>query len=332
MVAILKKTAELVEGLTPELLKTMLRNFNLSPEQLDAVWTRTQKLQNAIQDGRRFFQDHPEDMQDKQHLRVLSDEEFENYSIEMLKSGEASLTHNYFRRIDNITNTAINEYIAAKRGALKCENLDAQAAFFQQRSDMPQLLEGLKKADSIFRRRPEYQAVLDSAELLMQDKNSSIMLRKKSDIEEKMQQIERGLEAINVYLLHKQENFDREMQAARQKGENAENKCYEKYKGQKSADAQRIRAVKQLRKKLREWKASGAKALQLKEKAKQFNEIRTDRQCADQVREEIGGRRERIDAADLRDKLQLDAQAPGRKTVFRSQEKANEPERRMTLG
>ncbi len=42
---------------------------------------------------------------------------------------------------------------------------------------------------------------------------------KKNDIEEKMSQIAHGLEAINVYLRHKQENYEREMQAARQKAD-----------------------------------------------------------------------------------------------------------------
>ncbi len=332
MIAVRKKTADLVEELTPELLKTVLRNFNLRPEQLDAVWARTQKLQNAIRSGNDYFRNHPEDTQDKQHLRVLSDEEFERFSMEMLKTNEDSRTVNYFRRIDNITNTAIGEYIDTKKETLMRESLDAHAAFFRQGNDMPQLLQKLKKADSIFRRRPEYQSVLDSAELLKQDDNSSVLLRKKNDIEEKMSQIAHGLEAINVYLRHKQENYEREMLAARQKGKNAENRCREKYEGLKSADAQRIRAAKQLQNKLREWQASGAKALQLKEEGRQFNELIGDRQYADKIREEIAGRRERIDAAGLRNKLQLDISAPTRKTAFRSQEKQDELGRSKTLG
>ncbi len=333
MRVIRRKTADLVEGLTPDMLKTMLRNFNLSQEQLDAVWTRTQKLQEAIRTGKEFYRDKAEDVLDVKQIRVLEDEDFERVNIASLKPDpEDRHAENYFMRAADITNTAIFDYIEDEKARLKKESFDAHGAFFKHESEMKDLRQALKNADSFFRKRPEYQVVLDTAKVLDRPDDSPFLYRKKSDIEQKMTQIETCLAAANTYIQHKKTEYSREMQAARGKGQKAVRQCEEKYKGAKSADAQRLHAVVQLKNKLTAWQADGRKALQLKEEAVKVDAITADADYFNRIRQEMGGKRMKVSANNLREKFGMAEPTQERKTVFRQPAQQKEVKRSNSMG
>ena len=327
MLVIRRRTAELVEGLTPDMLKTMLRNFNLKEEQLDAVWTRTRKLQEAIQSGRTYFEKLPKDELKQGQLHVLEDEDFDQLSMDKLSPKNSD---NYFGRIRDITDLAIGTYIAHKRDKLTNENLDAAADFFKHSGEMKALQQELQEADSVFRKRPEYRTVLNCVEELSQADTTPLLHRKKNDIEQKMAQIEQGLAAANAYINHKQEDYNREMQAARGKGQKAVGQCEEKYKGKKSADARRIRAVAKLRQKLSQWKESGKRALQLKEDAEKFWRLQGEAYI-DAIREEMEGKRTKVSVKSLREKFGMAEPAQERKTVFRQPAQQKEVKRSNSM-
>ena len=323
MTLIRRKTADLVMGLTPDMLKTMLRNFNLNQEQLDAVWTRTHELQQAIQAGKDFYRDKAANALVKHQLRVLEDEDFENFRIASLDVGDRH-DLNYFKRVVDATNVSIDNYIDDEKTRLKKEAFDAHGAFFRHDDGgMKGLRKALKEADSVFRKRPEYQAVLDTAEALDQPDDSPILFRKRKDIEQKMAQIERCLEAVNAYAKHKRENYKREMQAARKKGEKAVRQCEEKYKGENSADAKRLRAVAKLKQRLVAWQEDGRKALQLKEELANLIKLRTADEFAERIRQEAENRKMKMPMNSMEKKFGT-ASAADKKTEFRQPVQQND--------
>ncbi len=334
MRVIRKKTADLVEGLTPDMLKTMLRNYNLSQEQLEAVWTRTQKLQEAIQAGKDFYRDKAEDALDMSHLRVLDDAQFENVKLASLQPSMNEMhSMNYFMRVADLTGNTIYDRTEAEKSKMKKDAFDAHSAFFTFADGMPDLQKTLQKADSVFRKKPEYQAVLDSMAVLAQPDNSPIMLRKKGDIERKMEQIDQGLRAAEAYLNRKQADYSREMQAARSKGEKAVRQCIEKYKGEKSADAQRVRAVDAFRKKLTAWKEAGNKALQMKVELAKLMALQGDAAYADRIRHQAGGKKKvQVSLNSLQMKYDKQAPAEEKKTVFRKSVPTKEIRHNNSLG
>ena len=346
MVAIRSQTAALVEGLDRDMLKTMLRNYNLTETQLDAVWTRTQNLQNAIRDGREFFRDKPENELSSEHLRVIDDDAFERVTLDQLAGAGGP---SYFRAIINgVTSPAIKNYVEGVKKKDENQFMENRAVFQDALRELKGISKELQDADSAFRRRPEYSEVKRTTKALYDMGSLNMVTVLPKAIRERMPRLREAMAAADAYLQHKQTEFNRERgeisaqfeagsisERARKK---AMNKIREKYKGADSADAKRIRAVVKLKKMLRKSLESGEKALQAADeftsmdqmsRNEHIEEIRrrspqnqAPQQAMQQpadvhqepARENRRGRM-RLSAADLQEKL--DGQAPdkGRKSV-----------------
>ena len=254
MQAIRSQTAAVVEGLDRDILKTMLRNYNLTEAQLDAVWTRTQNLQNAIRDGREFYRDKPEDVFKADHLRVMDDDAFERVSLERLKNTSYDT---YFKRLDGITDAALHRYVDKLMGESQKQCLDSMAVFNDQLRKIDDLKQELKDADSAFRRRKEYSEVKRTVKVLSELPALDMREITPDVVRERLPQLQDALKAADAYLLHKREEFEKEKAAVDRKFNEGRinertmlkdmNKILEKYNGQSSPDAKRIRAVENLK-------------------------------------------------------------------------------------
>ncbi len=263
MQAIRSQTAAVVEGLDRDILKTMLRNYNLTEAQLDAVWTRTQNLQNAIRDGREFYRDEPEDVFKVDHLRVMDDDAFERVSLERLVNTNYNT---YFKRLNGITDTALHRYVDKLIGESQKQCLDSMAVFNDQLREIRGLKKKLRGADSAFRYRTEYTDVHRTVKAL--SKPILDMREMTPDVvREKLPQLQDALKAADAYLLHKRKERNKETEAVNKKfidGRINEqtmmkemDKILNKYNGQNSADARRIRLVTDLRQTLRKCLEAG---------------------------------------------------------------------------
>ncbi len=363
MRAIRSRTAALVEGLDRDMLKTMLRNYNLPEANLDAVWERTQRLQNAIRDGREFFRDKPENELSSEHLRVVDDDAFERLSLNALADPAKS---SYFNRITDITTAAAKNYMANVQLADQNQYLEGRAAFHDAFSELKDIRKDLQDADSAFRRRPEYREVQRTTKILEEMKSLNMLTLSPDAMRERMPRLRDAMTAAEAYLQHKQTEFNRErgeVSAQFEAGSISEraknkamNKIKEKYKGADSADAKRIRAVVKLKKMLRKSLEAGEKALQaaddysvvrplsdgqgmLQEIRRRSPQNQAPQQAMQQpadvhqepARENQRGRM-RLSAADLQEKL--DGQAPdkGRKSVPHKAAQQKEVKRSNSMG
>ena len=361
MQAIRSQTAAVVEGLDRDMLKTMLRNYCLTEAQLDAVWTRTQQLQEAIRDGREFFRDKPEGEFDGKHLRVMDDDAFESVSLECLADTSG---RTYFKKLKDITNSAVKNYVNKLVGESQKQCLDSMAVFNDGLRKIDDLKQALKDADSAFRHRKEYSEVRRTVKVLSELPALDMQKITPKVVRERLPQLQDALKAADAYLLHKREEFDKEKAAVDRKfneGRISErtmlkdmNKILEKYNGQSSADAKRIRAVENLKETLSKCLEAGettqreaAEFLQLNnmKDAERLQEVRrrSPQQPAPENREPVQENRQntpenrnrpgrKLSAAEL--KAQLVGQEPdkGRKSVPHKAAQQKEVKRSNSMG
>ncbi len=277
MMAIRKQTAAQVEALDRDMLKTMLRNYALTEEQLEAVWTRTQKLQDAIRDGREFFRGKPADMLNGQHLHVLDDDVFE--SIPIKKFFDTANT-NHFKRLSDITTQTARAYLDNAAAKAQTQYLNGLAAFHDQFQQFGDLRQKLKDADSVFRKRPEYSELLRTVKVLDNLNQPDMRKMTANAVQRRLQPLQDAMNAAKAYMQHKRDDYNREMQAVTEKFERDRNdraktksiaQIKEKYFGQDSADAKRIRAVKSLWETLKKCRKAGNDALSAAEEYKKTN-------------------------------------------------------------
>lgn len=83
MCAIGKKTADYIMGLTFENMKLSLRGYKLDDGALEFAWKRTQRLQEAIKEGKKHYEDKkvPVGKIDSGFLRVVDEADWKNYHI-----------------------------------------------------------------------------------------------------------------------------------------------------------------------------------------------------------------------------------------------------------
>ncbi len=308
MGVIRSQTAAMVEGLDEDMLKTMLRNYHLSTEQIDAAWTRTQNLQKAIREGREFFRDRPENEVKSEHLHVIDDATFENVPM----SSFSKITGiSLFKAMRDVTGVTVERYGEDEKERLKQQVYASMSELNKESAKIKSLYQNLKDADSAFRRRPEY-GVLRRTVKELKDMGRMYMPGLPQDseheeisqgsIEARLPAIRDALAAANAYLDHKQTEYSRERAEIREKyrtdglSEKATKKAIskmnkaldevrEKYKGKNSAYAKRIRAAKDLRETLQKYLASGEATLKaFKEHARVHNFTR------DEWKEEIQNR------------------------------------------
>ncbi len=343
MRAIRSQTAALVEGLDRDMLKTVLRNYDLTEEQLDAVWTRTQRLQETIRDGRNFFRGKPEGELSDAHLRVMDDDAFERVSIRKLACNMGG--GSYFGKITNPSSSVATNYINNVKKEDQKQYLESRAAFHDALRELKGIKNDLQDADSTFRRRPEYSEVKRTVNALSDMGTLDMLTTSPEAIRERMPKLREALAAADAYLQHKQTEYTRERGAVSAQFEagsiserarkKAMNKIREKYRGADSADAKRVRAVAKLKQMLSKSLEAGEKALQAVEEYDAVNQlddpamnaeirrrspqnqapVQAAEVAQEPARENQRGRMRRLSAADLQEELGGTAPDKGRKSV-----------------
>lgn len=362
MRAIRSQTAALVEGLDRDMLKTVLRNYDLTEEQLDAVWARTQRLQETIRDGREFFRGRPEGELSGEHLRVMDDDAFERVSIRQLGNiGEGS----YFSKITNPSSSVATNYINNVKKEDQKQYLESRAAFHDAFRELKGIKKDLQNADSAFRRRPEYSEVKHTTEALSDMGTLDMLTTSPEAIRARMPKLREALAAAEAYLQHKQTEYTRERREvsaqfeagsiSERAREKAMNKIREKYKGTDSADAKRVRAVAKLKQMLSKSLEAGEKALQAVEEYDAVHQLggpeldaeirrrspqnQAPEQAVQQpaevhqepARENQRGRMRRLSAADLQEELGDQVPDKGRKSVPLKAAQQNEVKRSNSI-
>ena len=129
--------AKKVMGLTPAMLKYTLRGRGLSEEEMEFAAQRLTTLQQAIQEGKTYYKDHPTKKTfEAGHLRVLSDKEFNKLKLRDL---HVKKQINIFTMVDLKMQSAIDEYKvspkfafdpAAQQGKLRLQEVSAAGRGF----------------------------------------------------------------------------------------------------------------------------------------------------------------------------------------------------------
>ncbi len=100
--------AKKVMGLTPAMLKYSLRGRGLSEDEMEFAAQRLTTLQQAIQEGKNYYKNHPTKKTfEKGHLRILSDKEFDKLKLRDLH-GKGQI--NLFAMVDIKMQAAIDEH------------------------------------------------------------------------------------------------------------------------------------------------------------------------------------------------------------------------------
>ena len=97
MCALGEDTARKIETMTRDQLTLALRGFDLSKEEIDAAWRRTELMQEAIREGREHYQGIPHGKIDKGFLRIVPEADWEKYSL-----GKLAVENNQFRAIGQL--------------------------------------------------------------------------------------------------------------------------------------------------------------------------------------------------------------------------------------
>lgn len=109
MKVISEDMAKTISGLTEGELKSTLHGYGLNEKAIDAAWKRTQRLQEAINNGKMFNKKEglpnvdPES--EKPYLTIMRDEDWETVSLNYCGSG----TNNYFSTVNAIGSQAAGE-------------------------------------------------------------------------------------------------------------------------------------------------------------------------------------------------------------------------------
>ena len=347
MLAIRKQTAAQVEALDRDMLKTLLRNYALTEEQVDAVWTRTQKLQAAIREGREFFREKPADTLSDHHLRELDDDAFERIRLENFAD---SANTNHFQKLKDVTLQAAIIHLESAASKAQTEYLNNMSVFHDQFQQFGDLWQKLKDADSVFRKRPEYSELLRSVKSLDELERPDILEMTADAVESRLQPLQDAMNAAKAYMQHKRDDYNRERQAVTEKFERDRNdrarrksiaQIKEKYFGQDSADAKRIRAVKDLWKTLKKCREAGNNVLNADAEYKKTNITDRQQRLAEirrrspqqipvqEIQQPVQGRR-KYSVAELQNKLGL--QNPNeKKTAVQNPTHQKKLERRNSI-
>ena len=110
MGAIGKDIADKILLMDQATLANMLRGFGLSQEEIDAAWTRTVNLQEAIKEGLTYYKENKieEGKLEHGHLRVIAEKDWEKYSLKSLANGSnqfnaiSDMADNFTKKLDEL--------------------------------------------------------------------------------------------------------------------------------------------------------------------------------------------------------------------------------------
>ena len=103
MCALGENTARKIEAMTRDQLALALRGFDLSKEEIDAAWRRTELMQDAIRAGREHYQGIPHGKIDKGFLRIVPEADWDKYSL-----GRLAVENNQFRAVGQLKKATLD--------------------------------------------------------------------------------------------------------------------------------------------------------------------------------------------------------------------------------
>ena len=153
MMVIREDTAKVIMGLNENMLKTALRNFKLSDEELQAAWDRTKQIQDAIQDGMEFYRDQAPDKLDRRHLRIVKEDEWQKFDIKDL----AEKGHSYFSTVSFAQDSAATKYFEKEFDEVKKQYREVAIRVHDQKTGIKDLVKAVETADKgVWRGSREY--------------------------------------------------------------------------------------------------------------------------------------------------------------------------------
>ena len=255
-----ESTARTVCCLDENMLKTVLRNYNFSDQELEAVWGRTKDLQDAIKDGYEFFKKNPEEKIQENHLRIVKDEEWASISTEKF---DDIFIGSYFGTVHAVPSAAKSEYFA--KNYLKSANdyRDSLSEYDKQGSGLRRLHSQLKKEDKwLLTGSRQYKNVMELVSNLENVHRSSMTQKSTEGIHQLMEEYDKTITAANAYLEYKMASFEEKV---RGKSESEKQKELEKFQDPESRNFKRMAAVSELVSELKKYKKQAEDLLKTRE-------------------------------------------------------------------
>lgn len=276
MMVIREDTAKVITGLNEDMLKTVLRNFNLSEEEVSAAWDRTKQIQDAIQDGKEFYKDQAPDMLDGRHLRIVKENEWQNFDIKDLAKKEQS----YFSTVRSAQDNAATTYFEKEFGEVKKAYREVSIQVHDQKEGIKNLVETLETADKgVWIGSSEYgnlKRVTKNLERLHDGIYQEDFTAGARELKEAYRQT---MEAADQYLDRKMNELNEKLKG---KSEADKKKIIDKFMDPKTTNGKRMAAVSAL-------------AFQVKEYADQLNTMEELKEKNDKLKAITDGKRDKME-------------------------------------
>ncbi len=234
MSAIPESTATKIEGLSRDMLKTVLRNFALEEAQLDAAWARTEDLKRAIREGREFYRDKDAGVLAEGHLRIVKDDEWSGYPLEQLKGG----THkNYFNDMEKLVPSTVNAYfeLETKRQEDICYRKTVK--HHRQRGEIAALNTEVKNRDRhVYGGSDQYDELMEAMDTLAKLCAEQGHESGGANAREQFRAMKTAAEKAQAYLTYKHTTLAKALEENPRKGRALE----DRYNDKNSKDARRI--------------------------------------------------------------------------------------------
>ncbi len=240
MAAIPESTAAKIEGLSRDMLKTVLRNFALEEAQLDAAWARTEDLKRAIREGREFYRNRDAGVLEKGRLRIVKDDEWSGYPLERLKGG---LNRNYFNGMENLDLPSVNACFdreAERQEEICCRKTEEH---YRQSGEIAALNAAVKNCDRhVYGGSDQYNEMMEAMDTLMELRTGRGRESGGEDAKAQLRALTKALEKARAYLTYKNTELEKAQAESPRKGRALE----ARYNDPNSKDARRIKIAAQV--------------------------------------------------------------------------------------
>lgn len=260
MMVIREDTAKVIIGLNEDMLKTTLRNFNLSEEEIQAAWNRTKQIQDAIQDGMEFYKNQAPDMLDGQHLRIVKENEWQKFDIKDLAKKEQS----YFSTVRSAQDNAATNYFEKEFAEVKKQYREVSIQVHDQKAGIKDLVKALETADQgVWRGSPEYGNLKRVAKTLERLHDGIYQEDFTAGARELKEAYKQTIEAADQYLNLKMNELNEKLKG---KSEADKKKITDKFMDPKTTTGKRMAAVSALASQLKKYADQLNTMEELKEK------------------------------------------------------------------
>ncbi len=250
-----ESTARTISCLNENLLKTALRNYNFSDEEINAAWNRTKKIQDAIKEGEAFYQDKDPSLVQVGHLRTVKDSDWDRFSMKDL----SGLYTSYFSTIMTLPDSAKEAYFLRECEQARKEYSSAFSEFYKHGKGLHSLNDLLKKEDKgLLTGSRQYDRVMEAASQLENLHAEVLKSKPYEEVRRLLDGYTQTLDAAKAYLNYKEAAFQRRIEG---KSLAAQQKELLKFQDPNSRDFKRMSAVSQLIAQVEEYKKQGEQLL-----------------------------------------------------------------------